>query len=123
MKKIEAVIRLTKLDAVVDALVRLGVAGMTLTQVRGSGRQQGHCELYRGSVSAVHLVTKVKIEMLVLDAWVEKVLKVLQTTARTGRIGDGKIFVRSVAEVVQIRTGERGERALCSSLTEELGSS
>jgi nitrogen regulatory protein P-II 1 len=87
MKKIEAVIRLTKLDAVVDALVRLGVAGMTLTQVRGSGRQQGHCELYRGSVSAVHLVTKVKIEMLVLDAWVEKVLKVLQTTARTGGLG------------------------------------
>ena len=119
MKKIEAVIRLAKLDAVVDMLVRLGVTGMTLTPVRGSGRQKGYCGLYKGSPVAAQLVKKAKVEMLVPDAWVERILKALRVSARTGRIGDGKVFVWPVEEAVRICTGEREERAIRSSSSEE----
>jgi len=112
MKKIEAIIRLATLDTVVNALVRLGVPGMTLTQVRGSGRQKGHCELYRGAEYVVDLLPKVKLEVLASDKLVEEIIGILLAAARTGRIGDGKIFVWPVEEVVRIRTGERGERAV-----------
>ncbi|SRR5713101_9580615 len=112
MKKIEAVIRQTALDTAVEALVRIGVPGMTLTQVRGSGRQKGHCELYRGPDYVVDLLPKVKIEIFALDEQVEQIIGMLLAAAHTGRIGDGKIFVWSVEEVVRIRTGERAERAV-----------
>src|SRR5437870_11534582 len=112
MKKIEAIIRLATLDTVVNAFVRLGVPGMTLTQVRGSGRQKGHCELYRGAEYVVDLLPKVKLEVLASDKLVEEIIGILLAAARTGRIGDGKIFVWPVEEVVRIRTGERGERAV-----------
>src|SRR5262249_58809474 len=104
MKKIEAIIRQATLDAVVEALVRIGVTGMTLSQVRGSGRQKGHCELYRGPDSVVDLLPKVKLEVLALDKQVEEIVGTLQAAARTGRIGDGKIFVLPGGKVVRIRT-------------------
>jgi nitrogen regulatory protein P-II 1 len=112
MKKIEATIRQAALDTVVEALVRIGVTGMTLAHVRGSGRQKGHCELYHGPDYIVDLLPKVKLEVLVPDEQVEEVVGMLQAAARTGRIGDGKIFVESMEEVVRIRTGERGKRAV-----------
>ena len=112
MKKIEAIIRQATLDTVVEALVRIGVTGMTLTHVRGSGRQKGHCELYRGPDYVVDLLPKVKLEVLVPDEQVEEIVGMLQAAACTGRIGDGKIFVGSVEEVVRIRTGEHGQRAV-----------
>ena len=112
MKKIEAIIRPATLDTVVEALVRIGVTGMTLAQVRGSGRQKGHCELYRGPDYVVNLLSKVKLEVLVSDEQAEEVVGMLQAAAGTNRIGDGKIFVESVEEVVRIRTGECGKRAV-----------
>jgi nitrogen regulatory protein P-II 1 len=112
MKKIEAIIRPATLDTVVEALVRVGVTGMTLAQVRGSGRQRGHCELYRGPDYAVDLLPKVKIEVLVPDEQAEEIVGMIRAAAGTNRIGDGKIFVRSVDEVVRIRTGEHGKLAV-----------
>ncbi len=112
MKKIEAIIRQATLDTVVEALVRIGVTGMTLSHVRGSGRQKGHCELYRGSDYAVDLLPKVKLEMLAPDERVEEIVGTLQAAACTGRIGDGKTFIWPVEEVVRIRTGERGGQAV-----------
>lgn len=112
MKKIEAIGRPATLNTVVEALVRIGVTGMTLSHVRGSGRQKGHCELYRGPDYVVDLLPKVKLEVLAPDEQVEKIVGTLQAAARTGRIGGGKTSVWPVEEVVRIRTGERGERAV-----------
>jgi nitrogen regulatory protein P-II 1 len=112
MKKIEAIIRPATLNTVVEALVRIDVTGMTLSHVRGSGRQKGHCELYRGPDYVVDLLPKVKLEVLAPDEQVEEIVGTLQAAACTGRIGDGKAFVWPVEEIVRIRTGERGERAV-----------
>ncbi len=112
MKKIEAIIRQATLDTVVEALVRIGVTGMTLSHVRGSGRQKGHCELYRGPDYVVDLLPKVKLDVLAPDEQVEEIVGTLQAAARTGRIGDGKAFVRPVEEAVRICTGEHGRRAV-----------
>jgi nitrogen regulatory protein P-II 1 len=112
MKKIEAVIKPFKLDEVKAALVELGVHGMTVTEVRGFGRQKGHTELYRGAEYVVDLLPKVKIELVVSEALAEKVVTAIKDSAKTGHIGDGKIFVLPLEEAVRIRTGERSEAAL-----------
>jgi nitrogen regulatory protein P-II 1 len=112
MKKIEAVIKPFKLDDVKAALVELGVHGMTVTEVRGFGRQKGHTELYRGAEYVVDLLPKVKIELAVPDALAEKVVTAIKDSAKTGHIGDGKVFVQPLEEAVRIRTGERSEAAL-----------
>ena len=112
MMKIEAIVKPFKLEDVKTALTELGVAGLTITEVRGFGRQKGHTELYRGAEYVVDLVPKVKIEAIVPDDMVEKVVIAVKDAAKTGRIGDGKIFVSKVEESVRIRTGERGEAAL-----------
>jgi nitrogen regulatory protein P-II 1 len=112
MQKIEAVIQPSKLDVVKDALVEIGVEGMTILEARGHGRQKGHTEFYRGREYSVDLLPKVKLEMVVADEMVEKVIQAIMTTARTGKIGDGKIFVTKVDEAIRIRNDERGEIAL-----------
>ena len=112
MKKVEAVIKPFKLEEVKDALNAAGVSGMTVSEVKGYGRQKGHVELYRGAEYEVSFVPKVKVELVVADGIAEKVISVIEETARTGKIGDGKIFVSDVGEAVRIRTGERGETAL-----------
>ena len=112
MKKIEAVIQPFKLDEVKEALKAIGIDGMTITEVRGHGRQKGHKEVYRGMEYQVDLLPKVKIEMVVAGARVDEVIKTLSESARTGKIGDGKIFVFDVAEAIRIRNDERGETAL-----------
>ena len=112
MKKIEAVIKPFKLDDVKEALNELGVVGMTVTEVRGFGRQKGHTELYRGAEYVVDFLPKIKIEILVSDAQAAAVAEAIMTTAKTGRIGDGKIFILPADEAIRIRTGERGESAL-----------
>ncbi|HVH04395.1 MAG TPA: P-II family nitrogen regulator [Myxococcota bacterium] len=112
MKKIEAVIKPFKLDEVKAALVELGIHGLTVTEVRGFGRQKGHTELYRGAEYVVDLLPKVKVELVVPDAIADKVVSAIQDTAKTGHIGDGKIFVFALDEAVRIRTGERSEAAL-----------
>jgi nitrogen regulatory protein P-II 1 len=112
MKMIEAIIKPFKLDAVKDALNELGVQGMTVTEVKGFGRQKGHLELYRGAEYDIAFVPKVKVEVAVSDAVAEKVVSVIEEKAKTGKIGDGKIFVFRLEETVRIRTGERGESAL-----------
>lgn len=112
MKKIEAVIRLYKLEDVKNALTEAGVVGMTVTEVRGFGRQKGHTEMYRGTEYAVDLVPKIKIEIAVNDAQVKPTIDTIIRAAQTGQIGDGKIFVSELAEVVRIRTGETGADAL-----------
>ncbi len=112
MKKIEAVIKPFKLDEVKDALNGIGVQGITVTEVKGFGRQKGHTELYRGAEYVVDFLPKVKVEVIVADNLVPKIIETIETTAKTGRIGDGKIFVTPVEEVVRIRTGERGEAAI-----------
>jgi nitrogen regulatory protein P-II 1 len=112
MKKIEAVIKPFKLDEVKDALSKAGVEGMTVSEVKGFGRQKGHTELYRGAEYVVDFLPKVKIELLVSDTKVAQLVNVIQSAARTGKIGDGKIFVLPVDDVVRIRTGERGSEAL-----------
>ncbi len=112
MKKIEAIIKPFKLEDVKDALNKAGVAGLTVTEVKGYGRQKGHVELYRGAEYDVNFVPKVKIEIVVQDNLVTEVLKVIEETARTGKIGDGKIFVLPVDETIRIRTGERGDAAV-----------
>src|SRR5713101_3162899 len=112
MKKIEAIIKPFKLDEVKEALQEVGVQGITVTEAKGFGRQKGHTELYRGAEYVVDFLPKVKIELLVNDDKAQEVVRIIETTARTGKIGDGKIFVLPVEEVVRIRTGERGPDAL-----------
>ncbi|OGW41262.1 MAG: transcriptional regulator [Nitrospirae bacterium GWD2_57_9] len=112
MKKIEAVIKPFKLDEVKDALNGIGVQGITVTEVKGFGRQKGHTELYRGAEYVVDFLPKVKLEVIAADNLVAKIIETIETAAKTGRIGDGKIFVTPVEEVVRIRTGERGEAAI-----------
>ncbi len=112
MKKIEAIIKPFKLDEVKDALNELGVQGMTVVEVKGFGRQKGHTELYRGAEYVVDFIPKIKIEVVIPDDILDKVLSAIEKTAKTGKIGDGKIFVYNSEEVVRIRTGERGEAAL-----------
>lgn len=112
MKKIEAIIQPFKLEEVKEALKAIGVDGMTITEVRGHGRQKGHKEVYRGHEYTVDLLPKVKVEMVVNSSRLEEVLKAVTTSARTGKIGDGKIFVYDVAEAIRIRNDDRGEAAL-----------
>lgn len=112
MKKIEAVIKPFKLDEVKEALHEVGLQGITVLEAKGFGRQKGHTELYRGAEYVVDFLPKVKIEVVCDDALVERAVEAIVTAARTGRIGDGKIFVSDVQEVVRIRTGERGSQAL-----------
>ena len=112
MKKIEAIIKPFKLDEVKDALNAIGVQGITVTEVKGFGRQKGHTELYRGAEYVVDFLPKVKLEIIAADDLVAKIIETIETAAKTGRIGDGKIFVTPVEEVVRIRTGERGESAI-----------
>ena len=112
MKKIEAIIKPFKLDEVKEALADVGVLGLTVTEVKGFGRQKGHTELYRGAEYVVDFLPKVKVEVVLSDEMVPKALEAIERSAKTGRIGDGKIFVTAVDEVVRIRTGERGEPAL-----------
>jgi nitrogen regulatory protein P-II 1 len=112
MKKIEAIIRHFKLDDVKDALNRNGIKGMTVTEVSGFGRQKGHSEMYRGAEYVVDFIPKIKIEVVVPAESAAKVIETICDTARTGNVGDGKIFVSDLADVVRIRTGEKGEPAI-----------
>jgi len=112
MKKIEAVIKPFKLDEVKEALQELGVQGMTVLEAKGYGRQKGHTELYRGAEYVVDFLPKIKIEVVIADDQLDAALEAIQASARTGRIGDGKIFVTDIAEVVRIRTGEKGSGAI-----------
>ncbi len=112
MKKIEAVIKPFKLDDVKDALHEVGVSGITVTEVKGFGRQKGHTELYRGAEYVIDFLPKVKVEVVVEDVLVENVIEAITQAARTGRIGDGKIFVQPIEEAVRIRTGDRGPDAI-----------
>lgn len=112
MKKIEAIIKPFKLEELKDALNEAGITGLTVSEVKGYGRQKGHVELYRGAEYDVSFVPKVKIEMVVADAVVDKIIGLIEETAKTGKIGDGKIFIVPVEEAVRIRTGERGESAV-----------
>ena len=112
MKKIEAIIKPFKLDEVKEALSRAGINGMTVQEVKGFGRQKGHTELYRGAEYVVDFLPKVKIEVLIDDDRAAEVVDAITSAARTGRIGDGKIFIMAVEDVVRIRTGERGQEAV-----------
>src|SRR5512142_784480 len=112
MKKIEAIIKPFKLDEVKDALNALGIQGMTVTEVKGFGRQKGHVELYRGAEYDIAFIPKVKIEIVVAGEIAEKVVATILDKARTGKIGDGKIFISNLEEIVRIRTGERGKTAI-----------
>ena len=112
MKKVEAIIKPFKLDEVKESLSSIGAQGLTVTEVKGFGRQKGHTELYRGAEYVVDFLPKVKLEIIVGDENVAKVVETIEKAARTGRIGDGKIFVIPIEEVMRIRTGERGSEAL-----------
>ena len=112
MRKIEAIIKPFKLDEVKEALHGIGIQGMTVTEVKGFGRQKGHTELYRGAEYVVDFLPKIKLEIAVSDDLVDKVVDAIVSAANTGRIGDGKIFVIPMQEVIRIRTGERGPEAL-----------
>jgi nitrogen regulatory protein P-II 1 len=112
MKKIEAIIKPFKLDEVKEALQEAGIQGMTVSEVKGFGRQKGHTELYRGAEYVVDFLPKIKLEIIVKETDVQKVVEAILKTAKTGRIGDGKIFVTSVEEVIRIRTGETGQNAI-----------
>ncbi len=112
MQKIEAVIQPSRLDAVKDALVEAGVSGITIFEARGHGRQKGHTEFYRGREYSVDLLPKVKLELVVTDDMVERAILAITTAARTGRIGDGKIFISRIDEAIRIRNDERGDIAL-----------
>jgi nitrogen regulatory protein P-II 1 len=112
MKKVEAVVKPFKLDEVREALSEVGVTGLTVTEVKGFGRQKGHTELYRGAEYVVDFLPKVKIEVILGDDMVERAIEAIVRAARTGKIGDGKIFVTAVEQVVRIRTGESGEQAV-----------
>jgi nitrogen regulatory protein P-II 1 len=112
MKKIEAIIKPFKLDEVKEALAKEGVQGMTVSEVKGFGRQKGHTELYRGAEYVVDFLPKIKIELLLEDERARRASELIESIARTGRIGDGKIFILPVDDVIRIRTGERGDTAL-----------
>ncbi len=112
MKKIEAVIKPFKLDEVKEALHEVGIQGITVTEAKGFGRQKGHTELYRGAEYVVDFLPKVKLEIILEDGQTERAVEAIQQAAKTGRIGDGKIFVSSIDEVIRIRTGERGGEAI-----------
>jgi nitrogen regulatory protein P-II 1 len=112
MKQITAIIKPFKLDEVREALADVGVSGLTVTEVKGFGRQKGHTELYRGAEYVVDFLPKVKVEAVVSEALVERAIEAITKAARTGKIGDGKIFVRAVEQVIRIRTGEEGEAAV-----------
>jgi nitrogen regulatory protein P-II 1 len=112
MKKIEAIVKPFKLDEVKNALTKIGVQGMTVTEVKGFGRQKGHTEVYRGAEYKIDFVPKSKIELIVPDELVTPVLETIERSAKTGKIGDGKIFLSPVEEVIRIRTGERGKDAI-----------
>ncbi|HOI28279.1 MAG TPA: P-II family nitrogen regulator [Melioribacteraceae bacterium] len=112
MKKIEAIIRPFKLDEVKEALLEIGIRGMTITEVRGYGRQKGHKETYRGSEYQIEFVPKIKLEIIVENSLSEKVIETILATAKTGQVGDGKIFISEISEVIRIRTDESGPEAL-----------
>ncbi len=112
MKKVDAIIKPLKLDEVRDALTAIGIEGVTVSEVRGHGRQKGHSELYRGAEYVVGYIPKIRVEIVVDDADLPKVVEALQEAARTGQIGDGKIFVYPVGDAIRIRTAERGVRAI-----------
>jgi nitrogen regulatory protein P-II 1 len=112
MKKIDAIIKPFKLDEVKDALHEVGIQGITVTEAKGFGRQKGHTELYRGAEYVVDFLPKIKLEVVLDDALVERAIEAIRRAAATGRIGDGKIFVTNIEEVVRIRTGERGSDAI-----------
>ena len=112
MKKIEAIIKPFKLDDVKEALLEIGISGMTISEVKGHGRQQGHAELYRGAEYIVDFLPKIKLELVVAEEDVEKVIKAISESAKTGKIGDGKIFVIPIEKVIRIRTGEEDEEAI-----------
>ena len=112
MKKIEAIIKPFKLDEVKEALAEIGVQGMTISEVKGFGRQKGHKETYRGAEYTIEFVPKIKIEVVIPDSLADKAVKAIMSKAKTGSIGDGKIFVTNLSEAVRIRTGETGETAL-----------
>jgi len=112
MQKIEAVIQPSKLDAVKDALLEVGIEGMTILEARGHGRQKGHTEFYRGREYTVDLLPKIKLEIVVADEMVEKAVQAILSAARSGKIGDGKIFISKIDEAIRIRNDERGETAL-----------
>jgi nitrogen regulatory protein P-II 1 len=112
MKKIEAIIQTFKLDDVKEALVNSDITGITVSEAKGYGRQQGHTELYRGSEYAVDFIPKIVIEVVVNDDFLDKAIQIIQENASTGKIGDGKIFVNDVTDVIRIRTGETGSEAL-----------
>ncbi len=112
MKKVEAIIKPFKLDDVREALAEIGITGMTVSEVKGFGRQKGHTELYRGAEYMVDFLPKVKIEMVIQDELLDQAIEVIVDTARTGKIGDGKIFVTEVERVIRIRTGEENEEAV-----------
>jgi len=112
MKKIEAIIKPFKLDEVKDALNTIGIQGMTVTEVKGFGRQKGHVELYRGAEYDISFIPKVKIEAVVADSMVAKAVQTIMEKAKTGKIGDGKLFISSLDEIIRIRTGEKGDAAI-----------
>ncbi|HEV2551123.1 MAG TPA: P-II family nitrogen regulator [Stellaceae bacterium] len=112
MKKVEAIIKPFKLDEVKEALHEVGIQGITVTEAKGFGRQKGHTELYRGAEYVVDFLPKVKIEVVMEDALVERAVEAIQQAAHTGRIGDGKIFVSTIDEAIRIRTGEKGKDAI-----------
>jgi nitrogen regulatory protein P-II 1 len=112
MKKIEAIIQPSRFESVKDALLEMGVGGLTVTEVRGHGRQKGHTEVYRGREYTVDLLPKIKLEMVLPDALADRAVETILKTAKTGKIGDGKIFVTKVEEAIRIRNEERGENAL-----------
>lgn len=112
MKKIEAIIKPFKLDEVKESLQEVGIQGITVTEAKGFGRQKGHTELYRGAEYVVDFLPKVKLEVVVDDALAERAVEAIQNAAKTGRIGDGKIFVSEIQEAIRIRTGERGAEAV-----------
>lgn len=112
MKKLEAIIKPFKLDDVREALSEIGITGMTVTEVKGFGRQKGHTELYRGAEYVVDFLPKVKLEIVVAESLLDRAMEAIVNAARTGKIGDGKIFVSNVEQVVRIRTGETGEQAI-----------
>ena len=112
MKKVEAIIKPFKLEDVKDALAEIGITGMTVSEVKGYGRQKGHSELYRGAEYVVDFLPKVKMEMVVEDSQEEQVINTIVEAARTGKIGDGKIFVSDIEKIVRIRTGETGNEAI-----------
>ncbi|WP_028317229.1 P-II family nitrogen regulator [Desulfobulbus elongatus] len=112
MKKIEAIIKPFKLDEVKDALNGIGIKGMTVTEVKGYGRQKGHTEIYRGAEYVVDFIPKIKLEIIIQDDQVDQVIETILAAARTGKIGDGKIFVQPVERVVRVRTGETGSEAV-----------